>query len=100
MPAPARRESRTYSSTDTTSDNRLSASEKPWDGCQARQASWFNEKLKRAEADYEFNQLCVSATVTLEKSGAIAVHSPEHALEHAEGRNLSLIHISEPTRLV
>ena len=86
MPANARRESTTYSSTDTTTDNRLSVPEKTWDGSQARQASWFNEKLKRAEADFEFHQLCVSGTVTLEKSGAIAVHSPEHALEHAEGR--------------
>ena len=86
MPANARRESTTYPSTDTTTDNRLSVPEKTWDGSQARQASWFNEKLKRAEADFEFHQLCVSGTVTLEKSGAIAVHSPEHALEHAEGR--------------
>jgi len=58
-----------------------------WDGSQARQATWFNEKLKRAEADFEFHQLCQSTTVTMSKSGAIAVFSPEHALEHAQGTN-------------
>ena len=58
-----------------------------WDGSQARQATWFNEKLKRAEADFEFYQLCQSTTVTMSKSGAIAVFSPEHALEHAQGTN-------------
>ena len=79
MPAAARRDNRsaTYQSTDT--DNRLTNTDPMWDGSQARQATWFNEKLKRAEADFEFHQLCQSTTVTMSKSGAIAVFSPEHA---------------------
>jgi len=87
MPAAARRDNRsaTYPSTDT--DNRLTNTDPMWDGSQARQATWFNEKLKRAEADFEFYQLCQSTTVTMSKSGAIAVFSPEHALEHAQGTN-------------
>ena len=87
MPAAARRDNRsaTYQSTDT--DNRLTNTDPMWDGSQARQATWFNEKLKRAEADFEFHQLCQSTTVTMSKSGAIAVFSPEHALEHAQGTN-------------
>ena len=84
MPAaPARRESSSYSSTDNT-DNRLAAPATPWNGSQASQASWFNEKLKSAEKDFQFFQLSVSATVTTER-GLITVFSPEHALEHAKG---------------
>lgn len=88
MPAAARRKSRTYSSTDTTPDNRQAATteQAPWDGSQTRQASWFNAMLKEAEADFDFHQLYTFATVALSKSGAIAVFSPEHvcALEHAQ----------------
>ena len=84
MPAaPARRESSSYSSTDNT-DNRLAAPATPWNGSQATQASWFNEKLKSAEKDFQFFQLSASATVTTER-GLITVFSPEHALEHAKG---------------
>ena len=84
MPTAARRESRTYSSTDNNSDNRLSDTDKQWEGGSARQASWFNQKLKSAECDFEFHQLCTSSTVTLKKNGTIAVLSPEHAWEHAQ----------------
>mgnify|MGYP001208220981 CR=1 FL=1 len=59
----------------------------PWDGSQTRQASWLNQKRKEAEADFDFKQLCVSNTVTLSKSATIAVLSPKHALEHADGQN-------------
>ena len=87
MPTAARRESSTYSSTDNNSDNRLSDTDKPWDGGSAHQATWFNQKLKSAECDFEFHQLCTSTTVTLKKNGTIAVFSPEHAVEHAQGAN-------------
>ena len=87
MPTAARRESSTYSSTDNNTDNRLSDTDKPWDGGSAHQATWFNQKLKSAECDFEFHQLCTSTTVTLKKNGTIAVFSPEHAVEHAQGAN-------------
>ena len=80
MPA-QRARSGTHSSTDTTTDNRQKGDTDRllWDGGATRQASWLNKKLKDAEADYDFTQLCTSGTVTLTKSGSIAVFSPEHA---------------------
>ena len=88
MPTPRAR-SGTHSSTDTTTDNRQKGDTDRllWDGGATRQASWLNKKLKDAEADYDFTQLCTSGTVTLTKSGSIAVFSPEHALEHANETN-------------
>ena len=87
MPA-SRHRSGTHSSTDSTTDNRQKDTDRLlWDGGTTRQASWLNKKLKDAEADFDYSQLCASGTVTLNKSGLIAVFSPEHALEHAEGQN-------------
>ena len=87
MPTPRAR-SGTHSSTDTTTDNRQKDTDRLlWDGGATRQASWLNKKLKDGEADYDFTQLCTSGTVTLARSGLIAVFSPEHALEHANEEN-------------
>ena len=87
MPA-SRHRSGTHSSTDSTTDNRQKDTDRLlWDGGTTRQASWLNKKLKDAEADFDYSQLSASGTVTLNKSGLIAVFSPEHALEHAEGQN-------------
>ena len=94
MSTAARRSSRPYSSTDTTADKPSSSSNRsnvPWDGSQTRQASWFNLKLKVAEANYDFRTLYETSTVVLAKSGLIAVYSVDHAYEHAQGGNKGTI---------
>ena len=58
-----------------------------WNGGHSSQAAWLNARLKQAESDYDFSQLNESASVTMDRSGLVAVFTPEHASEHADGAN-------------
>ena len=48
---------------------------------------WLNLRLKEAESDFDFCQLSESGSVTLDRSGLVAVFTPEHARDHATGAN-------------
>ena len=96
MPAFRRRESSNSSlSTDIKSDNRTSSVREPdpWLGATANQALFFAMLMKLVFSFYDFKQLIETATVTM-KDGTIAVHSPEHALEHAKGEKIGSARIS------
>ena len=58
-----------------------------WNGGQSLQMGWLNLRLKEAESDFDFCQLSESGSVTLDRSGLVAVFTPEHARDHATGAN-------------
>ena len=100
MPAFRRRESSDSSmSTDNKPDNRTSSvrEPEPWLGATANQALFFAMLMKLVFSFYDFKQLIETATVTM-KDGTIAVHSPEHALEHAKGEKVGTARKPNPRR--
>ena len=88
--AQKRSNSSSYPSTDHSSRSSVQSATRDidmWNGGQSLQMGWLNLRLKEAESDFDFCQLSESGSVTLDRSGLVAVFTPEHARDHATGAN-------------